>query len=164
MFGYLLSLYLPYKLFSISHTLLYLHTPLLLPNSDKSNFPGFLGANHAGINTRGPLKEDWTKPCPYDWPQEERDEKCISLQESIWGTKLLQRLEDIKLKLDPDFIFDCQGCVGNNLPKKGGEENVAPSSENDKMATSTATLGFTTSSMPIILLASIVGAFILLRA
>ena len=95
--------------------------------SDKSNFPAFLGANHAGINTRGPLKDDWTKPCPYDWTQEERDEKCISLQEIIWGTKLLKRLEDIKLKLDPDFLFNCNGCVGNNLPKKDGEVGV-PSS------------------------------------
>ena len=69
-------------------------------------------ANHASINTRGPLKDDWSKGCPLDWSKEERDEKCVSLQEAIWGTKVLQRLEEIKLKVDPHFMFNCNGCVG----------------------------------------------------
>jgi len=81
------------------------------------DFPAYLGANHASINTRGPLKSDWTKDCPLDWPKEDRDEKCISLQEAIWGTKVLKRLEEIKMKIDPHFMFNCNGCVGNNLKR-----------------------------------------------
>jgi hypothetical protein len=88
--------------------------PQMFDTSDPSNFPGFVGSNHAGPNTRGPLKEDWTKPCPLDWTTAERDEKCISLQEAIWGTKLLRRLEKIKEEIDPNYMFDCYGCVGNN--------------------------------------------------
>lgn len=91
--------------------------PQLYDTTDKSNFPAFIGGNHAGINTRGPLKSDWTKACPLEWTQEERDEKCVSLQECIWGTKLLERLEEIKESIDPDYIFDCNGCVGNNRDK-----------------------------------------------
>ena len=43
---------------------------------DPDNFPPFIGANHASPFVRGPLKSDWTKACPEDWSQTERDEKC----------------------------------------------------------------------------------------
>jgi len=88
--------------------------PQMFDTTDPSNFPSFVGSNHAGPNTRGPLKEDWTKPCPLNWTTAERDDKCISLQEAIWGTKLLRRLEKIKEEIDPNYMFDCYGCVGNN--------------------------------------------------
>jgi len=81
-----------------------------------TNFPPFIGSNHAGPNTRGPLTSDWTKPCPLEWTTAERDDKCISLQETIWGSEMLKRLESIKTTVDPDFMFDCYGCVGNSLP------------------------------------------------
>jgi hypothetical protein len=32
--------------------------------TDKTKFPPVFGSNHAGFLTTGPLKEDWTKPCP----------------------------------------------------------------------------------------------------
>ena len=41
----------------------------------------------------------------------------ISLQEAIWGTKTLTRLEAIKEAIDPDYMFDCYGCIGNNRVK-----------------------------------------------
>lgn len=50
--------------------------PLMYDTSNTTNFPGFIGSNHAGINTMGPLKDDWTKACPLDWTAEERKEKC----------------------------------------------------------------------------------------
>jgi hypothetical protein len=53
--------------------------PLMFDTSDLSNFPGFIGSNHAGPNAMGPLKSDWTKACPLDWTPEERDEKCKSV-------------------------------------------------------------------------------------
>jgi hypothetical protein len=90
-------------------------------NTSGTNFPAFVGSNHAGPNTRGPLKSDWTKPCPLEWTTAERDEKCIPLQEAIWGTEVLKRLESIKSAIDPDFMLDCYGCVGNN---KSQEANV----------------------------------------
>jgi hypothetical protein len=91
--------------------------PQMFDTTDTDNFPGFVGSNHAGPNTRGPLKHDWTKPCPLEWTTAERDEKCISLQEAIWGTKLLARLEKIKENIDPNYMFNCYGCVGNNRVK-----------------------------------------------
>ena len=41
----------------------------------------------------------------------------ISLQEAIYGTKLLARLESIKEAIDPDYMFDCYKCIGNNRAK-----------------------------------------------
>lgn len=86
--------------------------------SDKTNFPSIQGSNHVGPAYMGPLKDDWTKACPVEWTQEERDEKCISIQETIHGTKTLARLEAIKEALDPDYMFDCAGCIGNNRKKQ----------------------------------------------
>ena len=50
-----------------------------------------------------------------DWTTEERDEKCISQQEAIYGTTLLRRLEAVKAKIDPTFMFDCYGCIRNKV-------------------------------------------------
>jgi hypothetical protein len=85
--------------------------PSFYDTSDKTKFPGYLGANHAQISTRGLLKSDWTKSCPIEWNQEDRNEKCISLQEAIWGTKLLKQLDTIKEAVDPNYIFDCNGVI-----------------------------------------------------
>mmetsp|Transcript_45461 Transcript_45461/g.46029 ORF Transcript_45461/g.46029 Transcript_45461/m.46029 type:complete len:100 (+) Transcript_45461:955-1254(+) len=38
----------------------------------------------------------------------------ISKQESIYGTKRLERLQDIKEAVDPNYMFDCNGCIGNS--------------------------------------------------
>lgn len=46
----------------------------------------------------------------------------ISLQEAIYGTKLLKRLEQIKEDIDPNYMFDCYGCIGNNRIKSVDEE------------------------------------------
>eukprot|EP00984_Skeletonema_dohrnii_P001959 scaffold662_cov124-Skeletonema_dohrnii-CCMP3373.AAC.3 len=111
--------------------------PKMFDISDKSNFPPVFGSNHAGFLTTGPLKDDWTKPCPREWTFEERGEKCISFQEAIYGTERLAQLEAIKKAVDPHFIFNCNNCVGNNLPEasksKDNESSPAaaePVSEN----------------------------------
>ena len=46
----------------------------------------------------------------------EREEQCVSLQEHVWGTDGLAKLEAIKAKLDPQGIFQCQKCVGFKGP------------------------------------------------
>ena len=89
--------------------------PKMYDISDKTKFPAVFQSNHHGPSTHGPLKDDWTKVCPLEWSFEERKEKCISAQEAIYGTELLRRLEAIKMKVDPDFMFNCISCVGNNL-------------------------------------------------
>lgn len=86
----------------------------LFDTSDNANFPSFQGANHVGNNFMGPTRDDWTKACPSDWTHKERNEKCVSIQETLWGTETLSRLESIKMAIDPSYMFDCNGCVGNN--------------------------------------------------
>ena len=82
------------------------------PNTT-AEFPGSSCHNHANVYDMGPLKTDWTKPCPGNWSQEERIEKCISQQEAAWGTANLNRLEAIKAKVDPDALFICTSGVGH---------------------------------------------------
>ena len=107
--------------------------PKIYDISDKTKFPPVFNANHAGPYVSGPLKEDWTKPCPWEWAFEERKEKCISSQEAIYGTELLKRLEAIKMAVDPNFMFNCHSCIGNNLdlakvsPHFQDDESVSPS-------------------------------------
>ena len=89
--------------------------PKMYDISDKTKFPAVFQSNHVTSSAHGPLKDDWTKACPLEWSFEERKEKCISAQEAVFGTELLRRLEAIKMKVDPDFIFNCIDCIGNNL-------------------------------------------------
>jgi len=91
--------------------------PKMFDISDKSVFPPVFGGNHAGMLSSGPRKDDWTKACPPEWPLEERAEKCISVQEAVYGTTILKRLEAIKEAVDPNYMFDCHRCIGNNRPK-----------------------------------------------
>ena len=97
--------------------------PQMFDISDKTNFPPVFGSNHAGFLATGPLKEDWTKPCPREWTFGERREKCISFQEAIYGTERLARLEAIKKAVDPQIIFNCMNCIGNNLPEASKSED-----------------------------------------
>lgn len=74
-------------------------------------FPGMSEMNHVCIEAYGPTKDDITVMCPNYLTVEEKENKCISPREFIWGTEILDRLEDIKLNVDPDNIFDCNTCV-----------------------------------------------------
>ena len=108
--------------------------PQMYDISDKTKFPAVFQSNHASINAHGPLKDDWTKACPMTWTFEERKEKCISAQEAIYGTELLRRLEEIKMKVDPGFIFNCNGCVGNNLDVAKAPQAEVPLDEPSSVA------------------------------
>ena len=89
--------------------------PEMYDLDDPTNFPPMFGSNHAGNGLTGPLKDDWTKPCPSDWTFAERALGCVSFQEAIYGTKTLKRLEAIKKVVDPNYMFRCDNCVGSNL-------------------------------------------------
>jgi len=107
--------------------------PEMYDFTDSDNFPGYFGSNHASSGTLGPLKNDWTKPCPMNWTEVEREEKCISLQEAIFGTKLLQRLEGIKETIDPNYMFNCNRCVGNNHAKTSESTDSTEGIEDEEM-------------------------------
>lgn len=84
-------------------------------------FPGWQEKNHVQGNTPLPLKDDWTKVCPYNLSTEERKEKCMSVQESIWGTENMERMEKIKKAIDPENMF--QVYIGI------GQRDVSPQQE-----------------------------------
>jgi hypothetical protein len=77
-----------------------------------SSFPGFTELNHITFKSIGPLKTDWTAPCPYNATKDEQEEYCHSLQESVWGEKGVEQLEEIKKIVDPKSVFNCVGCIG----------------------------------------------------
>ena len=86
--------------------------------------PPYLGSNHLGPNTHGPLKDDPSTPCLiFDLTNLEAETMCISAQEAVYGTESLQRLESIKKAVDPNGVFDCFRCIGNTVV-----EDVEPSS------------------------------------
>jgi len=76
------------------------------------DFPGWTELNHIQAYA-GPLKEDWTKPCPFNFTRGERKEKCMTTQEAIWGTKNLYRLNVTKHLIDPDNMFSVLYGIGN---------------------------------------------------
>jgi hypothetical protein len=102
--------------------------PIIFGDLDPSAdaFPGFVGHNH--MVRHGPLKEDWTKPCPLSYTLDEMDELCISEQEATWGTELLARLEKFKATINPDGIMTCPTGVG--FKRATGAESVIVSESN----------------------------------
>mmetsp|Transcript_27488 Transcript_27488/g.50026 ORF Transcript_27488/g.50026 Transcript_27488/m.50026 type:complete len:797 (+) Transcript_27488:106-2496(+) len=102
--------------------------PAMYPQvTSGSSFPPFVGSNHVGPNTRGPMKADWTKPCSLDMTEEERDTKCVSLQEVVWGTETLARLEEVKGAVDPHSMLNCHGCVQNTEKMESTTASTVPS-------------------------------------
>ena len=86
------------------------------------NFPGISEFNHICSGSYGPLRSNMTKPCPQEYTTEEKDEKCYSSQEMVWGVDLTAKLENIKYKFDPDNLFKCNGCI---QPKKSISNDIA---------------------------------------
>ena len=62
-------------------------------------------------------RRDARRPyCPGDLTHAKREKKCVSVQEHVWGTDGLAKLEAIKAKLDPQGLFQCPKCVGFKGP------------------------------------------------
>lgn len=79
----------------------------------EASFPGFTDPNHQPGWYAGPLKTDWTQACPLEISAEEREELCLSVQETMYGTRNLQRLESIKSEIDPKNLFSRRHGIGN---------------------------------------------------
>lgn len=78
-------------------------------------YPGGSEFNHYQAHFLGPLKTNWSEPCPElttEVTREQREELCIPLMEYIFGTEGLARLESIKAAVDPTHLFNCFGCIG----------------------------------------------------
>lgn len=93
----------------------------------KTNFPSFQGSEHDLSHSHSPLK-DWTMASPSEWTQEERDEKSVSIQETVCGTKALARLLAIKEAIGPNCMFDCAGRIGGDRNKKATGDETDESS------------------------------------
>ena len=86
------------------------------PKAPEGKLLGGTEYNHIGSDSFGPLKDDHSAFCPPGLTHAEREEKCVSVQEHVWGTDGLAKLEAIKAKLDPQGLFQCQKCVGFKGP------------------------------------------------
>ena len=86
------------------------------PEAPEGKLLGGAEYNHFYGDAYGPLKSDLSTGCPDGLTHAESEEQCVSLQEHVWGTDGLAKLEAIKAKLDPQGIFQCQKCVGFKGP------------------------------------------------
>lgn len=82
-------------------------------DSTDGSYPPDTEFNHISPDIFGPLKSNWSAPCPSDIGKSEQEKQCVSLQESVWGSSGLVRLTEIKNKVDPKHVFDCYRCVGH---------------------------------------------------
>jgi len=87
-------------------------------------YPGDVDMNHHSAAEFGPVKQDWTQACGKDWPLTQKHKECISIQEAVWGTKNLRRLEAIKRSVDPTNILDCYHCVGLGTSSGSSSSNT----------------------------------------
>jgi len=71
-------------------------------------FPGFYEYNHICSDAQTTSKADWMKSC------DPEKEECFTIQETVWGSELYQKLQDIKSNIDPTNMFDCYPCVKPN--------------------------------------------------
>ena len=93
------------------------------------SFPGINEFNHMCSDSYGPLKSDMTKPCNLDYSEDEKDELCYSMQESVWGVEGTAKLEKIKDWVDPDGLFYCYACIHRSKKEK---PSLPPSSKKSK--------------------------------
>ena len=109
--------YFPHR-FSSSGEYWFPKVSAFYPEAPKGKLLGGAEYNHIGRDAFGPLKDDHSVYCPGDLTltHAEREKKCVSAQEHVWGTDGLAKLEAIKAKLDPQGLFQCQKCVGFKGP------------------------------------------------
>ena len=99
----------------VGHPGWYQSVSAFYPEAPEGKILGGTEYNHFYSDAYGPLKSDHSVLCPEGTPAE-REEQCVSLQEHVWGTDGLARLEAIKAKVDPQGLFQCQKCVGFKGP------------------------------------------------
>lgn len=99
------------------------------------DFPAYISSNLYTPYIFGPLKNDTSMKCDLmNWTRQETNEYCVEIQILLYGSKNLARLESIKESIDPNYMLDCDTCIGNNRDKtntvadtdeaeKSGEDN-----------------------------------------
>ena len=110
-----------------------------------SSFPGGTEYNHISNVKFGPLKNSHTTACPPEISFESQKRECVSLEESVWGTKILAELESIKKEVDPNNMFKCYRCVGYEHDRKcvKSTSTSAPTSAPTSTSTSFSLSAFT---------------------
>ncbi len=101
---------------SVSHPGWYQSVSAFYPEAPESKVLGGTDYNHFYADAYGPLKSDLSTGCPDGLTHAESEEQCVSVQEHVWGTDGLAKLEAIKAKVDPQGLFQCQKCVGFKGP------------------------------------------------
>lgn len=117
----------------------------------QANYPGGSEFNHYQTNFHGPLKTNWSEPCPElttEVTREQREELCIPLMEYIFGTEGLARLESIKAAVDPTHLFNSFGSIGYR--KSSNPSSPTPTSPTESPPTNTPPTEVTSDAIDIL--------------
>ena len=88
--------------------------PFLPSSGPNGTYPADTEYNHISTGDL-PLRSDFSKSCSASLPFEEKGSKCVSIQETVWGSELKAKLEAIKKKVDPKNTFRCYACIGDDV-------------------------------------------------
>jgi len=84
-----------------------------LDGEKAGEYPADTEYNHMAPNMPGPLRTNFSAPCPAGLTTAQQNRQCVTQMESVWGAAGLARLGAIKQQVDPKHLFDCYMCVGN---------------------------------------------------
>jgi hypothetical protein len=86
-----------------------------LSASASASYPPDTEYNHVSNDYTGPMRGDWDMACSTGTlTRDEQADKCVSVQETVWGAGGLARLSAIKARVDPTNLFKCYRCVGGD--------------------------------------------------
>jgi len=83
-----------------------------MPVQPGQAYPPDTEFNHMAPDAVGPLKANFSAPCPSGFTPQEKRDNCVGWADAVWGVEQLARLRNIKKQLDPKNVFNCYHCIG----------------------------------------------------
>lgn len=83
-----------------------------MPVQPGQAYPPDTEFNHMAPDAVGPLKTNFSAPCPSGFTRQEQRDNCVGWADTIWAVEQHVRLQNIKRQLDPKNMFNCYHCIG----------------------------------------------------
>jgi len=83
-----------------------------MPLQPGQAYPPDTEFNHMAPDAIGPLKANFSAPCPSNFTAQEQRDNCVGWADTVWGVETHARLQQIKIQIDPKNLFNCYHCIG----------------------------------------------------